>query len=472
MKLDLLTIVSVVIIVLSIVLGYFYIYRCKQQSLLTNNRRWIEQIPSLISTLGVLGTFLGITVGLIAFDSSNLNKSIPSLLDGLKTAFLTSLAGMIGSIILSRQVSKVYDDSDKGISDIITVAQMVVQSVEKNEAKINSMVEILEGQNTNLNALHTTVNSALQTLTTQQQTINSDLSSLLECIKDQNVTIDKQTNTINEIYSDAIKNCGKVITYLNRQISDIKQLILNITEGLAKRFDEFSELLKKSNTEALVEVMKSVTEEFQGQMNALINKLVQENFDQLNKSVEQLNLWQQENKAMISSLVIQYKQMCDDMELASNTLEDIGSNTRLLVSEGGKLQKLINALNSIMIDDKHFIEITSNLTSAADLAKSNIEQFEESTKALNNWVRKQRNFVDSVVVLIEKLEDLNKIRDYNDKFWQSTKHSLEEGIGYITEGTKSLNQQLTNLDRQFYSRLSATMAELDNCIQAMIKSKK
>ena len=201
-------------------------------------------------------------------------------------------------------------------------------------------------------------------------------------------------------------------------------------------------------------------------------KLVQENFDQLNKSVEQLNLWQQENKTMISALIMQYKQMCDDLEMTSTAIANITANTKLLVGDDGKLQELITALKTVMIDDKHFIEITSNLSSTASLTKTNMKQFEESTKALNNWVRKQRNFVDSVVVLIEKLEDLNKIRDYNDNFWKSTKHSLEEGIGYITQGTKSLNQQLTNLDRQFYSRLSATLAELDNCIQAMIKSKK
>ena len=153
-------------------------------------------------------------------------------------------------------------------------------------------------------------------------------------------------------------------------------------------------------------------------------------------------------------------------------IANITANTKLLVGDDGKLQELITALKTVMIDDKHFIEITSNLSSAASLTKINMEQFEESTKALNNWVRKQRNFVDSVVVLIEKLEDLNNIRDYNDNFCKSTKHSLEEGIGYITQGTKSINQQLTSLDRQFYSRLSATLAELDNCIQAMIKSKK
>ena len=45
-------------------------------------------------------------------------------------------------------------------------------------------------------------------------------------------------------------------------------------ELIREKFDEFSELLAKSNTEALVEVMKQATEEFNAQMSELINKLV------------------------------------------------------------------------------------------------------------------------------------------------------------------------------------------------------
>ena len=40
-----------------------------------------------------------------------------------------------------------------------------------------------------------------------------------------------------------------------------------------------------------------------------------------------------------------------------------------------------------------------------------MEKFDESTKILNDWVRKQRNFVDGVQLLIEKLDELNKIDD-------------------------------------------------------------
>lgn len=117
---------------------------------------------------------------------------------------------------------------------------------------------------------------------------------------------------------------------------------------LESKFNEFTELLKKSNTEALVEVMKKVTEEFQKQMNSLINKLIQENFEQLNNSVEKLNQWQQENKDMISSLTLQYKEMSENFEATSTSLTRVKDDTTALVSEGGKLYQLVDALNQVM----------------------------------------------------------------------------------------------------------------------------
>ena len=39
------------------------------------------------------------------------------------------------------------------------------------------------------------------------------------------------------------------------------------------------------------------------------------------------------------------------------------------------------------------------LTETATLNKDNMLQFEESTKSLNEWVRKQRNFVDEFVTI-------------------------------------------------------------------------
>ena len=262
---------------------------------------------------------------------------------------------------------------------------------------------------------------------------------------------------------------GKLKEIIHGEVIEIEDNMTKTNELLERKFNEFTELLKKSNTEALVDVMKKVTEEFQKQMNALINKLIQENFDQLNKSVEKLNLWQQENKEMITSLTRQYKDMSDNFEATSSSLIRVKDDTSILVSEGGKLHQLVDALNQVIIEDKRFIEVTKELHETANLSKSNMESFNESTQKLNEWVRKQRNFVDGVQLLIAKLEELNKIRDYGEQFWQGTKDKMEEGVGIITKGSQTLNSQLTSLDRQFYGRLSATLAELDNCITKMVE---
>jgi len=65
----------------------------------TRDRMLVQIAPSLLATLGVLGTFLGIFVGLLGFDVTAIDASVPVLLAGLQTAFLTSLVGMGLSVV-------------------------------------------------------------------------------------------------------------------------------------------------------------------------------------------------------------------------------------------------------------------------------------------------------------------------------------------------------------------------------------
>jgi len=429
------------------------------------------------------------------------------LLDGLKTAFFTSLTGMIGSMFLSAFISKKQDERDGGISDINQAAGEITKSVkamsDANTETMRSIQQQLTEQEADRKAFYRTVGEVMSKISDTQKSITSAIDSLVvlqrsqensladikEATTQQSVAINsvakysqevsEYTHHLGEIL-DVISGMSGTEDEINEKVGKLKEIIhgevIEIEDNMAKtnkllesKFDEFTELLKKSNTEALVEVMKKVTEEFQKQMNSLINKLIQENFDQLNTSVEKLNQWQQENKEMIASLTHQYREMSDNFEATSTSLTRVKDDTASLVSEGGKLRQLVDALNQVIIEDEHFIEVTKELHETANLSKSNMESFNESTKTLNEWVRKQRNFVDGVQLLIAKLEELNKIRDYGDQFWKGTKDKMEEGVGILTRGSQTLNSQLTSLDRQFYGRLSATLAELDNCITKMVE---
>ena len=63
-----------------------------------------ELIPGLLTSLGILGTFIGLMQGLTSVDFSNAQgtiESIPQLLSGMRFAFATSVAGISCSLLFN-----------------------------------------------------------------------------------------------------------------------------------------------------------------------------------------------------------------------------------------------------------------------------------------------------------------------------------------------------------------------------------
>ena len=56
--------------------------------------------PEILTTAGIMGCFLGIALALLDFDTTNVQNSVPLLLQGVKTAFWSSLAGVTGALYL------------------------------------------------------------------------------------------------------------------------------------------------------------------------------------------------------------------------------------------------------------------------------------------------------------------------------------------------------------------------------------
>ena len=139
LRLDTFTIVACIVIIAAFVWAWVYIARTGSSDL-PKRQKWINQLPSLISTLGVLGTFVGITKGLVSFDTSDLDKSIPLLLDGLKTAFFTSLTGMAGSLILNRVVSAKFDN-EANLSESERAAKMIIKAMDSNREALPKIME-------------------------------------------------------------------------------------------------------------------------------------------------------------------------------------------------------------------------------------------------------------------------------------------------------------------------------------------
>lgn len=62
--------------------------------------KYVRSAPTIFTTAGILGTFVGISVALFRFNPSDLQRSLPEFLSGMKTAFYISLMGVGASLLI------------------------------------------------------------------------------------------------------------------------------------------------------------------------------------------------------------------------------------------------------------------------------------------------------------------------------------------------------------------------------------
>jgi len=462
------------IVIYSLIIGWtlfsiYYIYRVWSQKTFINYL--YESIPVVFTTLGVLGTFVGIYFGLQHFDVDKITESIPPLLEGMKTAFSTSICGIVLSLIFGK------------------VSQIILHIVEKKSPSkptdeltaLNEIILILKEGNKQTNDNFLLLNKSLigetdDSVSTQIIKLRNQFTELHNKQDIQNKTLEKiqlalggngETSLLTQIQ----KLRAEQNEYSKETKNNIDWIIESMNtnnELIRQKFDEFSELLAKNNTEALVEVMKNATEQFNAQMSALIEKLVQENFKELNNSVQRMNQWQLENKEMIVFLTNQFKEVSKDFSISSVAIKEITENTTKLTNENSQLAKLIEELQKVLIDDTKFQEIVVKLATTIDTLQENTEAFDETTEKLNAWIRNQMNFSDSVAKLLTRLETIDKIKDINEVFWENTKKQLNEGVGVIEKASKRLSNDLENINAEFYERLNDTLQNLDTLIQRII----
>lgn len=424
-----------------------------------NNSYIFESIPPVFPTLGIFCTALGITIGIWDFNTDDIQSSIPELLKGLRLAFVATMAGIIGLIIFQKAnaiVQKKIDDNPnrpKKQSDELSAISELTFAV--NEMKKDNATQIEKLIKSFSNDLETKVASKLTTL--EQEVVN----------------LQKSTNDGRKEISDHLKNLrAQQKTTSEKANNNTDQIIKAMSENYkltAKKFDEFSELLKQNNTEALVEVMKRTTEQFNAQMSELINRLVKENFAELNNSVKNLNDWQNQNKEQIQKLTEQFQKTTEMFTVSATTLKQVADNTKSLTDEDSKLNNLIQQLNKVMIEDGKFQEITSKLTTTIETLEKTTDSFDETTSKLNDWVKTEKNFKESAQILISKLEEF---RDFKSDVWKNYRSEMQGAVDTIQKASKSISSDLDNINEVFYSNLNTTLKNLDECIQRFMTNRR
>lgn len=425
-----------------------------------------DLIPSVFATIGILGTFLGIYFGLKEFDVKNINESIPNLLEGLKTAFLTSIVGVslsmissyVSKIVLKRAELNLPPKPTDELDALQEISKVLKEFKEQNHQDADTLNNSLVGENDH--------SISVQIIKLKNQLIDLEKKydvhvRILESIKGS-LGGDDDTSLLTQFQK-----------LRSEQNDNIKLILNSMSENnklLSAKFDEFSKLLARNNTEALVEVMKRATDEFNKQMSAIVERLVQENFKELNDSVQRMNQWQKENKEMIKSLTDQFIKVSKEFEISSVAIKEITENTRKLTDENSHLSKLIQELQKVMIEDKKFQEIVNKLTLTINTLKENTDEFDKTTQKLNEWVKNQMNFTESVAVLIKKMDELKT--DINQNFWNRIENELNKGVNIISKANQQLAIDIEKINEHFYDQLNNTLKSLDELMTSYLENRR
>lgn len=316
---DLTTVTWVLISVMGLLILYFH---GPSYSLQT-----VKNAPSILTSFGIFGTFLGIAFGLMRFDSGNIEASVPIMIEGLGVAVWSSVVGILGalSIRLRYAVSSIREasvDTDKQVTvadlnDAITALNDNLKELRAESRSDNA--NILESNqrfqkdmvNANTEALSTAIsglltdfnsriqvqygenfvkfNESLGRLLNWQENYSEQLAAMLkaqESSKDvmrhasssyeQMIVHSQEFNRVAASLGELLKGLEQQTSNLEGYLSGLSGLVGQASEGLPALGDYVAELT--------VKLSQSIEEN-----NRSLTQVLTQAANDINLTVEQVN---------------------------------------------------------------------------------------------------------------------------------------------------------------------------------------
>ncbi|QQD22063.1 hypothetical protein [Venatoribacter cucullus] len=250
------------IVVITALTFFFHFYRY--------SIRTAEVAPNILTSIGIFGTFLGVALGLWHFDTADIHGSVPKLMDGLKTAFWSSIVGLLGALTLKirgavaqtarREVQQTrvatIDDLDASLKHLADVM---------NPAADSGLPQQLGRQHLQTLDRMNDIISSLETY--QERQAEANAKALVHAIE----MVMREFNTkINEQYGDNFKRLNEsVIAMLEWQQNYKEQLGTLIGEqertasAMSEAGEAFEYMVKHANA------FNGISESLQDLLNGL-----------------------------------------------------------------------------------------------------------------------------------------------------------------------------------------------------------
>lgn len=432
-------------------------------------------IPNLIAAIGIIGTFAGIFMGLLDFDTTKLDDSIPKLLDGMKTAFATSLIGLVLSNILKciqsgnikREAKKLgKDNSDISLEKIASLMFDIKETiVNSNLELVSSIRDIKE------NTIKTSEENQIAMKSLVEELVGDKEESLVGQMKSLRKSLVKAQDEAQERLNSGLEKMGTQLDNLVKTNNAISKEIERGNNVLIDEFRVFAKNMAENNMKAFTEAIQECIRDLNNQLQEQFG----ENFKHLNLAVEKLLEWQIHYKETIEKTNKNQEEIYSGMEMAKDLVIEINNRSQSIVEVANKLGDKIITFDTQQQNLNSSIEILNKISYEAKDLIPNIDIYlkEMKSKTLESTKNIESYITDVDSKLLEHtVLATNKITDHVVTITEKSIVEVNKSSLNVLDKINTVNQEaiknISKLSDYFEEQSSASINHI-NSIQDSMK---
>lgn len=482
-----------------------------------------QSYGGIFTGLGILGTFLGLTIGLSGLDmtSSNidsLKQGITGLLSGVKFSFLTSLIGIIVGLGHGYYHNYKINNLKKHIQEFslqieemyprITVESWLAKSFSQDEEQTKTLKnlsfdiaqnlnELLDQQMTNgfdemCSRLESQLSPVFEKLYTAIQELNNGGVQAIAGTMSEKAGAEIQmfADSLKEMQSTmqmALASSQSVSQAANEQvIATVKQLGDSLTAGANDAAEKQRETTEELSTQvkSLISYMSESTEKSLIGMNTF-NQSAQ---NQLQQTIETTrgatsdiidnfkNMTVANGEMLKSNLAASKEQLDSTILLLHNTIENHNSSIEnsykqmqeFAMNTKNVINEITNAGMTFKDISEPIVRLTRQLKEQIDINRKEMDDFHveivNSLQSLKDNNELTKDNLDKLLI------SLNNSQERTEQAWNIYKENFEQISGELENTTNIITDRLEKYNEMMSSGMSEQLKKFDSSISNAIGS--
>jgi hypothetical protein len=402
------------------------------------NLRLLDTASGTLVGLGLLGTFLGLTIGIKDFDSTStqtIQKSIEMLLGGMGTAFLTSLVGMSLSIIYTvfdkfwrNRLSKhIYVLTNK-LDSIYYIDDRTLDNLNEEALANSILLSIRELVQNEIRIVVDTLNNKLTYQNSEGETVI--LGNAIREILSENI---QQSTALRSFSTDlALELNNGFDETLSRQMQQkILPLMENVdttTKAIVEHIDKMAEQVSSPATE----MIQSVVDELKNSMTSIIKEF---------------------STGLSGSATNELENLASQLGTAAQAMADFPNN---MANISSTLQVTIEEVKSAVS------EISNTSANANSTAMQQMqEQITFATGAISNAISEVKEVMGTITQTSQQQsnEMANKLVDAAEKMGTFLNGTISRLSASVQESIENITTDVNNKQADLISLQEDTTAQ-------------